>query len=95
MPLKQLTRKSGVRHSVALGQSFVNPCYTCELADMTGVTDICGRCRSRPIVSTSFLIQPFLGLTIRTCGDLTPRTTYVRRQALDSGDEGGTWRPFI
>ena len=87
LPLKQLTLKSGVRHRAALGRSCVNPCYQCELAEMTGVSEFCGECRSRPTVRASFLAQPFLGLTVRTCGDLTPRTAYVRRQALDGGDE--------
>ena len=54
---------------------------------MTGVSEFCGECRSRPTVRASFLAQLFLGLTVRTCGDLTPRTAYVRRQALDGGDE--------
>ena len=89
LPMKQLELKSGVRHRSALGRSCVNPCYQCELAEMTGVSEFCGRCRSRPLVRTTILPNPFLGLTVHICGDLTPHTACLRRQrgAFD-GDEG-------
>ena len=88
LPMKQLTLKSGVRHRSALGRSCVNPCYQCEIAEMTGVNGFCGMCRSRPLVNTTILPNTFLGLTVRTCGDFTPCTAYVRRQrrAFDSGE---------
>ena len=86
LPMKQLKLTAGVRHRSALGRSCVNPCYQCELAENTGVSEFCGHCRSRPIVYATFLRDPYLGLSVRICGDLTPRTTYLRRHNRNEDD---------
>ena len=88
LPIKQLRLKSGVHHRTAYGRSCVNPCYQCEMADMTGVSEFCGRCRNRLTVRTTNITDdPFLGLTVQMCQDLTPRAEYMPRRRFGVGSD--------
>ena len=43
----RITTAPGTHRQTYMGRSMINPCSTCEYAEMTGMPG-CGRCRSQP-----------------------------------------------
>ena len=82
LPIQQLIMKSGVRMAAPLGYLCVNPCDQCKFHENTGIGDICGECRRRPMVYTTNVTNPFPGGRTRTCGFQNPRAAYLRRRLI-------------
>ena len=65
--------KDGAHVKAGMGRRVVNPCWVCEEAELTGVTDYCGQCRSRPVVRRARRMS-YLGMGCSQLTDVSPRT---------------------
>ena len=76
---KLIIPKDGAHVKAGMGRRVVNPCWVCEEAQLTGVTDYCGRCRSRPVVRRARRMS-YLGMGCsQLIGDASPRTRRADR----------------
>ena len=70
---KLIIPKDGAHVKAGMGWRVVNPCLICEEAELTGVTDYCGQCRSRPVVRRAIRMS-YLGMGCSQLTDVSPRT---------------------
>ena len=66
----RITTTPGVSRQTYMGRSMINPCYQCDMADMTGMGGYCGRCRSQPRSCRHYFAQGVFG----SCGEYTDRS---------------------
>ena len=71
---KLIIPKDGGYVKAGMGRKVVNPCWICEAAELTSVTEYCGQCRSRPVVRRARRMS-YLGMGCSQLrGEATPRT---------------------
>ena len=70
---KRITPNDGVHVKAGMGRKMVNPCFTCEDAELDCMTEYCGQCRSRPVVRSAKQVS-YLGMGCSQVHDTSPRT---------------------
>ena len=75
---KLIIPKDGAHVKAGMGRRVVNPCWVCKEAELTGVTDYCGQCRSRPAVRRARKMY-YLGMGCSPLTDVSPRAARTDR----------------
>ena len=70
--------KDGAHVKAGMGRRVVNPCWVCKEAELTGVTDYCGQCRSRPAVRRARKMY-YLGMGSSPLTGVSPRAARTDR----------------